>query len=122
MALTDDGEGLAAAAWRAEEALLRADVRSDARQLAVFLASDFYEIGQSGRRWGRDEIIAALASDDETLPHAVLTERESTLVTSDVVLLSYVLEFGPRSSRRSSLWRRVDGSVECFFHQGTSLP
>ena len=53
---------LIASAWHAEEALLTTSARSDAERLAELLASDFYEIGQSGRRWSRDEIIASLSA------------------------------------------------------------
>lgn len=111
-----------ASAWRAEEALLTASVRSDPDRLAELLARDFYEIGQSGRRWSRTEIVASLPSRTEPISDVTLTEHESTLITSDTVLLSYRLEFGARTSRRSSLWRRHGGSVRCLFHQGTPLP
>jgi len=115
-------DDLVASAWQAEEALLTMSVRRDPDRLAELLAADFYEIGQSGRRWSRREIVAALAGDTEWVDDVTLTERESMLVSPDTVLLSYRLEFGPRTSRRSSLWRWDGRSLTCFFHQGTALP
>ena len=115
-------DDLIASAWHAEETLLRSGVRHDADRLQELLAPDFVEIGQSGRRWSRDEIVASLLSDTEPVPDAELAEREATYIAPDTVLLSYRLTFGPRISRRSSLWRRQDGSVTCIFHQGTPIP
>ncbi|SKA81995.1 hypothetical protein SAMN06295879_0414 [Agreia bicolorata] len=115
-------DDLIEAAWQAEEALLTMGVRSDADRLAELLASGFYEIGQSGRRWSRDEIIDALVGDGDEHPDAILTEREAVLVGCDTVLLSYGLEFVARRSRRSSLWRQDGDRMRCFFHQGTPLP
>lgn len=110
------------AAWRAEEALLNSGVRSAPDRLTELLAPNFYEIGQSGRRWSRDEIIAALVGEPESEAQAALTEREARLITPEVVLLSYRLEYANRTSRRSSLWRWSNGTIQCFFHQGTPLP
>jgi hypothetical protein len=116
-------DDLIEAAWHAEEALLTTGARRDADRLGELLASDFYEIGQSGRRWSRDEIIASLVGDRDEHPDAELTEHEATLIGVDtVLLLSYRLEFAGRRSRRSSLWRWDGGRIMCFFHQGTPLP
>lgn len=115
-------DDLIAEAWAGEETLLTVGARHDADLLAELLASDFYEIGQSGRRWNRDEIIASLVGADDEHPDAELTEREAVLIGVDTVLLSYRLEFAARSSRRSSLWRWDGRRMRCFFHQGTPLP
>lgn len=115
-------DDLITAAWLGEEALLTVGVRIDADRLAELLASDFYEIGQSGRRWSRDEIIDSLVAEGDEHPDAELTEREAVLIGVDTVLLSYRLEFVARSSRRSSLWRWDGRRMRCFFHQGTPLP
>jgi len=115
-------DDLVASAWSAEEALLSADVRRDPGRLRELLAPDFVEIGQSGRRWDRDGIIAALTGDADPVIEPVITEREAVGIGPDAVLLSYRLETGGRSSRRSSLWRSDRGAVRCVFHQGTPLP
>lgn len=117
-----NAEGLVAAAWEAEEALLAPAVRSDRARLESLLAPDFTEIGQSGRLWTRGEIVAALVGDTTPLPPAVLTEREVRPVGPDTVLLTYRLELDGAVSRRSSLWRRDGDGVRCLFHQGTPVP
>lgn len=113
---------LATAAWQAEERLLSASVRRDAGELARLLADDFIEFGQSGRRWTRAELIDALVTDAEAVPATVLTERSERTLGAGSVLLTYLLAFGDRTSRRSSLWQRHGDVVRCVFHQGTSVP
>ena len=113
--------GVIELAWEGELALLTPEVRCDPMRLDGWLADDFREIGQSGRLWERGEIIAALATSEEPLSAAVVSERDERLLGPDTVLLAYRLVFGDRSSRRSSLWRLERGTMRCFFHQGTSL-
>lgn len=114
-----DHHPLVALAWRGEEELLSPRVRSDSVLLRELLAEDFYEIGQSGKRWGREEIIAALVTEENSFPDAVLSEREAQLIAQDIVLLSYRLQFGEKQSLRSSLWRGNGDWAQCVFHQGT---
>lgn len=113
---------LIALAWEGELALLTPEVRNDPARLDRWLADDFREIGQSGRLWEKADIIAALATSEEALSTAVVTERDERLLGPDTVLLTYHLVSGDRSSRRSSLWRLERGTMRCFFHQGTPVP
>ncbi|KZE42926.1 nuclear transport factor 2 family protein [Microbacterium sp. T32] len=106
-------------AWEAEERLLTPAVRGDAARLLELLAEGFVEIGQSGRRWTRDEIVAALASDPG-LGEIEISEREARLLAPGLVLLNYLLRFDGRSSRRTSIWR-CDPEPRCVFHQGTPV-
>lgn len=92
------------------------------RLLEELLAPDFTEIGQSGRRWARAEIISALADDTSPAPTATMSDREARTLSVDTVLLTYRLDFGGRESWRSSLWRQVGGTAQCFYHQGTTIP
>lgn len=114
--------GVIELAWEGELALLTPEVRNDPVRLDGWLADDFREIGQSGRLWRKDDIIAALATSEEALSAAVASERDERLLGPDTVLLTYLLVFGDRSSRRSSLWRLESGTIRCFFHQGTTVP
>lgn len=115
-----DAESLAAAAWSAEERLLNPAVRADPRQVTALLDPSFVEIGQSGRRWTRDAIVAALREDPGADDAPEICEKESRLVGPDNVLLTYLLRFEDRVSRRSSLWR-FDPAPRCLFHQGTPV-
>lgn len=123
MEYLEDVDELIALAWSAEESLLTPTTRGDRNHVASLLALDFYEIGQSGRRWSAAEVIEELAATGTSdLGEFSITEREAKLVSDEVVLPSYRLSTGSRTSRRSALWRQTGSSVQCFFHQGTTLP
>jgi len=115
-----DAEALTAAAWAAEERLLDPVVRADPQEVARLLDPLFIEFGQSGRRWTRDEIVAALRDDPGSDTSPRVEEKESHVLGADTVLLTYLLRFEDRVSRRSSLWR-CDPAPRCLFHQGTPL-
>jgi len=115
-----DADALIATAWSAEKTLLHPAVRSNPRELNRLLDPAFIEVGQSGRRWTRDEIVAALREEPGTDRSPRIEERENRLVGPDTVLLTYLLRFEDRVSRRSSLWR-CDPTPRCLFHQGTPV-
>ena len=107
-----------------ELALLQPDVRASRKQLDALIADDFEEIGASGARFGKAEVL-------DRLP----VERGVSFVASDfdarellpgLVLLNYR---GVRrdalcevASLRSSLWRNEAQGWRMAFHQGTRLP
>ncbi|WP_295836765.1 DUF4440 domain-containing protein [uncultured Microbacterium sp.] len=115
-----DAAALIAAAWAAEERLLDPAVRADPGEMERLLAPSFVEVGQSGRRWTREAIVAALREEPGSDPSPLIDERESRPVGPDTVLLTYLLRFEDRVSRRSSLWR-CDPAPRCLFHQGTPV-
>lgn len=102
-------------------ALLNPDVRRDPTRLSVLLRDDFLEIGQSGRRWTRSQIIEELDAESGA-SDVDLSERESLVVAPGLVRLTYVLDYGGSMSRRSSWWQREGAVMRCFFHQGTPMP
>lgn len=114
-----DAAALVAAAWAAEQRLLDPVVRRDPAEVEPLLSEDVVEIGQSGRRFTRDDIVAALHADPGASAGEI-GERSSRVVAPDTVLLDYVLVFEGRVSRRSSLWRGVPPRL--VFHQGTPVP
>lgn len=115
----EDVATLIAAAWAAEEQLLQPSVRARPAVVRSLLDGDFVEVGQSGRRWTRDEIVAALAADPGG-PEAEVDERESRVVDAQTVLLTYRVRVADRVSRRSALWR-CDPLPRCLFDQGTAV-
>ena len=101
-----------------ERDLLTSAVRADRKRLEELLHPAFIEFGQAGRRWGRDELIAALvdspdASDVEVLDLVV------DPVASDVLLVTYITRRLDSTVRRSSLWVRRNERWTVRFHQGT---
>lgn len=109
-------------AWAGEEALLAAGTRHDRATVERLLDAEYREIGQSGRLWTRDGIVAMLVgeSPDEAGEHAI-SERHAVELADGVVLLTYRLVFDGRDSRRSSVWRVRDGRARVVFHQGSGV-
>ena len=110
------------AAIAGERALLRADVRTSPAELEQLLDPDYTEIGASGRLWHRADMIAALLAEPSDGDPIADSDMNGTLLTPELVLLTYVSDRAGRRARRSSLWRRTDGHWRVLFHQGTVLP
>ena len=105
----------------AELSLLRPDVRSSAQAVEALLDPDFVEVGASGRRWDRPAMVAALGSGEITDPEPIqATEVAGVQLADDLVHVTYVSRrTGGAPVRRSSLWRRTDGTWRLYYHQGT---
>ncbi len=86
--------------------------------MRALLADDFREIGASGRMFDRESVIGDVMSGDGD-EHPEMSEMHSVVLASNLVLLTYRLEFGGRTSRRSSLWSVAGGRAQLRFHQGT---
>jgi hypothetical protein len=106
---------------RLEETLWREATRFDRAHMERVLALGFFEFGQSGRRYTRDETLDAQAQAID----ARFPLREFAVVEIDerTVLVTYVSEVGPLPvrARRSSLWTRAETGWRLRFHQGTPL-
>jgi hypothetical protein len=107
-------------ARRGELALLSPEVRRDPARVRALLADGFVEIGRSGRLWGRDEIVAALAGE-QGREHPETSEWVFDEVAPDLVLVTYRIVHAERDSRHSSLWEVGDAGPRLRFHQGTYL-
>lgn len=107
----------------AERTLLDPAVRADRDALERWLDPEFTEIGQSGDFWTREAVLDDLLSHDQSVyAIAELTESRVTELAERVYLLTYVVQIGEWRSRRSSIWRIVDGQPRMVFNQGTPLP
>lgn len=103
--------------------LLQPEVRAEPGEAEALLHPGFSEFGASGRRWGRTEMIAALAAGqpagDE--PVVTTTEMTGTRLADDVVHLTYVSQRAGRRALRSSVWLRTPAGWRVYFHQGTLI-
>ncbi len=103
---------------QAELALLSSPVRSDEGEVTGLLAGDFAEIGRSGRRWNRSELVEALRHEPARATPAT-SEWLFNRVADDLVLVTYRVRGADHDSRHSSLWQ-IPGPV-LRFHQGTII-
>jgi hypothetical protein len=93
--------------------------RSDLERM---IAAEFWEVGASGRRYDREDVLAELEKRAAT-PHAGVWETSDfrcQRLADDVYLLTYtLLQDKVRLTRRSTIWRRRAEGWEIVFHQGT---
>ena len=87
-------------------------------------AEDFWEIGASGRRYSRAEVLDALEKR-WSAPHADVWETsdfECRRLAADVFLLTYsLLQDGVRRTRRATVWQRTAEGWKILYHQGTLI-
>jgi hypothetical protein len=102
--------------------LLRPDVRGDRARLEALLDDEFVEIGASGRRWEREDLIADVLSSPAPDVDVAITDLTARRVGDTIVLVTYTTVGSGRRCTRSSWWRESDGRWRCFFHQGTVVP
>jgi ribonuclease HI len=106
-----------------EESLWREETSYDRAYMEAILAPGFVEFGMSGRRYDRDDILAAeVGPIGARLP---LEDFTVILVRPDVAVVTYVSEDvadGRRRANRMSLWDRAGGRWQLLFHQGTAVP
>ncbi|MEO6529461.1 MAG: nuclear transport factor 2 family protein, partial [Specibacter sp.] len=100
-----------------EKELLDPAVRADPLRAGELLHIDFEEIGASGRRWTRQEILEMM--NDEDAAAVELQVLSLAQVDTSTALLSYRSVSPGGSALRSSLWQREAGQWRLRFHQGT---
>lgn len=106
-----------------EESLWRSETRFDDRLMDQLFASDFVEIGRSGRIYSRSEMFFGDSNHYDIAAILPLPGFVARWLTRDVALVTYRSEVrdGERVSfgARSSVWSRKNGIWQLRFHQGT---
>lgn len=106
-----------------ELALLDPVTRRDPAFLGRHIADDFEEIAASGRRFGKDEVLARLPLENGIGFGA--DGFQCRWLNDDLALLHYQARRSADGmearSIRSSLWRREHDIWRMCFHQGTPL-
>ena len=108
-----------------EERLFRADVRSSSSELEQLISDDFIEIGASGLRFGKANVLERLPT--EVAPEITARDYELRILGLDCAQLLYkakmskIEQLSPVYSHRCSIWRRsVSGQWQMIYHQGTT--
>ena len=103
---------------RLERSLLTDAVRGDPAAVAALLDPAWEEIGGSGRRWSREEMLAAIGPLEDRVDLEVLSADR---VGQDAVLLVWrAVPASGETTLRSSLWVRSGQRWLQRFHQGTT--
>ena len=106
---------------RCEEDLWRPETRFDRELMEKVLADDFFEIGQSGRIWSREELLNTIGVEiNAVIPLENFAIRKLAKDIYQVTYNSHVEYDGViRHGRRSSIWMRSPSRWKLLFHQGT---
>lgn len=125
--LEDDGNAaLLEELRRLEVELHSLETRRDRKRMDTLLHPEFVELGRSGRRYLREEVLAEFRGD-AALPAIHSHHYELTALSKDVALLTYVsAHVGTDGSLhghtlRTSIWVWTEAAWRLRFHQGTPI-
>ncbi|MDP1574674.1 MAG: hypothetical protein Q8L78_07065 [Coxiellaceae bacterium] len=97
--------------------------RADFKKMTV---DDYWEIGASGNRYEREEIIETVVAryqDPDYIKNDFweTSDFECRELSDDTYLLTYILIQGKekRITRRSTIWKNNHGQWMIVYHQGT---
>jgi len=97
--------------------------RADETRLRELIATDFVEVGASGRRWDFDATMAMLREESAENDDVIHVDRlEARELVPGVVQVFWDSDRGGRRARRTSIWREHRGGWQQVYHQGTVLP
>jgi hypothetical protein len=86
------------------------------------MAEEFWEVGASGSRYGREFVLNELERR-HAAPHEDVRETSEfrcQKLARDLYLLTYtLLQDGKRLTRRATIWRRTEAGWKIVYHQGT---
>ena len=106
-----------------ETELLQPEVRKSKERLNELLADDFYEIGESGKQYNKQDILNSILNETEV--KYAIQNFNAVEISPGIVLATYQAEkevSGKKtSSLRSSFWQNRNSKWQITFHQGTLL-
>jgi uridine phosphorylase len=105
-----------------EIALLTGEVRRNPTQVQQLLHPEFAEIGRSGTRWTREDILASLASEPAGRTTPETDDWAFADLAPGVLQVTYRIKAHDRVSRHSSIWDVEADPPRLRFHQGTVVP
>ncbi len=110
----------------AEESHLRPDVRTNPNALGAILDDSFSEIGASGTRYTKSDILNSLTNEPNI--RRAIKHFEARQLGSDLYLTTYILiahhpgNNPPRRTHRSTIWKLINNAPVMLHHQGTPIP
>lgn len=94
---------------------------SSAEHFESLVAPEFWEVGASGRRYGRAFVLSVVKqrAHDPQAAHWITSDFQVSTVAPDLYLLTYTLQQPGRLTRRMTLWRQATAGWQAVYHQGT---
>lgn len=107
-----------------EKNLHRKSTRRSKEKLNQYLHDDFEEIGSSGKTYNKDQIIEELLNEMPITINAL--DFKLKILSKDIALLKYKTKTNlrndlPRTTPRSSIWKKYCSKCRMVFHQGTVI-
>jgi hypothetical protein len=99
----------------------RAEFGTTRQDFERMMAPEFWEVGASGRRYGREFVLEALEERFTSQQHDVwnIEGFHCAQLATDLYLATYTLHQDLRVTRRSTIWRRTADGWQAVYHQGT---
>ena len=93
--------------------------RKSKDRLDVLLADDFEEIGKSGTRYSKTDIINELVNEE---PCDFSSHNFSfVLLAKNCILVKYQTTIDKQTAYRCSIWKKSQNNWQLQYHQGTSI-
>lgn len=105
------------------ESLFHSDTQEATPELFdKMLASEFREVGASGKCYGREAALMILENRirESIKDRWTMLDVAVTKVSTHVFLITYALQQPTRITRRCTLWKKSDSGWQAFYHQGTA--
>lgn len=102
-----------------ERKLLQPMARHSKKTLEHLIANDFREVGQSGKRYGKQEVLKALLQESSRDFKAQYFEVKQ--ISSSVCMVWYYTQENGGKVFRTSLWKLQQDKWQMIFHQGTPI-
>ena len=111
--------------YELELSLLKPEVRSSREALGKLLADDFIELGNSGNKYTKADILERLPNALEKIQY-VVSDFAIDTPSDNIVVATFKTERTTDGkekviSLRSSHWRNNDGGWQMFFHHATPI-
>ena len=99
------------------------ELGTDREDFLNMTTEDFWEVGASGKRYSRSFVVETLVQRQNDPSYEDVWETKDfhcREIAKDTYLLTYILlQDKIRLTRRSTIWKRVEGEWRIFYHQGT---
>lgn len=108
-----------------ELSLLTPEIRSSREALGKLLADDFTELGTSGNRYTKADILERLPSNTQKV-HYVVTDFAVETPTPNTAIAYFTTErtidgLDKVVSKRSSHWRKTEHGWQMFYHEANKI-
>ncbi len=101
-----------------EKSLFKYECMSDATYLDKIIDDNFIEIGKSGKKYNKEDVINDLSITKEDRKITIYNFTCEKL-SEDIYLIHYITKSDKGNIYRTSIWRKEYDRVKIIFHQAS---